>query len=176
MPLFLKIYLILAAVSIVVRTVGSAKRLGNLDLSGVFIAIAAGAVLGIGYAMLDSSTVSGAYVYKVNGVVVSGGIVNVAEAFCILLMGGAVPSLIGMAIGDGIRKAAERKASGDKSISLLGKVACVFFLIEAGGAIIMAICDIFSGAGNSTMLMAYLFTVLIFLIPGLLLLRKWRKS
>ena len=176
MPFFLKLYLVLALVSIVVRAVGSAMKHDKLDIAGVFIGLAAGVILAIGFAMLDDSRVSGAYVYKVNGVRVGSGIVTFVQSFAIGIMGGAVPSLIGMGIGDGIRAAAQRKAAGDKSISLLGKIGCVFFLVEGGFGLIGGLIRFFVDMEDSELAIPFLIVGLVFLAPGLLLLRKWRRK
>lgn len=176
MPFFLKIYLVLALVSIVVRAVGSAMKHDKLDIAGVFVGIAAGVVLAIGLAMLDDSRGSGAYVYKVNGVRVASGAVTYMQAFVIGIMGGAVPSLIGMGIGEGIRKATQRKASGDESFSLLGKIGCVFFLVEGVFGLISGMIRFIVDMEDSKLAVPFLIVGLVFLAPGLLLLRKWQRK
>lgn len=174
MPWFLTLYLILVLASIAVRAVGSAKKNDKLDMYGVLAALAAGTVLAIGLATLDDSRVSGAYIYKVNGVRVASGTINILEAVFMGIMGGAVPSLIGLGIGECIRKAAQKKASDRRPLSLLGKIGCVFFLAEGGFGLISGILRVVSSEEKTEALVVLLVSA-VFLVPGVLLLSRWRR-
>ena len=127
---FLKLYLVMSLIGLVIQAIAAAKRIDKLDVYDIGVGLAAGLVLAIGFILLDNSKTSGAYIYMVNGVV-AGGVMSVLQGLAIGLMGGAFPGMIGMSIGEGIRKYAEKRSRGNRSSTFPGKCACVLFLIEA---------------------------------------------
>ena len=85
---FLKLYLVMSLIGLVIQAIAAAKRIDKLDVYDIGVGLAAGLVLAIGFILLDNSKTSGAYIYMVNGVV-AGGVMSVLQGLVIGLMGGA---------------------------------------------------------------------------------------
>lgn len=167
MPVLLILYLILAAAAIVLQTIGCANERPKCRSAGVIAAMTGAILLAIFLARIDSSRVTGAYVYKVNGVAVSGGVMNVPEAAFIGICGGALPSAIGMGIGGAVAQGRRRKqtAPADAEHAKGLKIA--------GGIVLgLGIAQLIGGAATGFLIRqaATTLTVSLFLRGGLCLI------
>ena len=135
MPWFVTAYLILALTAVVFAALGQSKKHEGLQMIGIGVSLCAGLILGFGAA--GSNTSSGHYTYYINGVRAGSGVMVFFQGFALAIIFGALPNLLGMAIGSlpGYLK----RQSGNGQFSLFGKIACVFCLVEGGLGTIIAI-------------------------------------
>ncbi|MBR0136865.1 MAG: hypothetical protein IJM15_00430 [Erysipelotrichaceae bacterium] len=135
MPWFVTAYIILALIAVIFAALGHSKKHEGLQMIGVGISLAAGLILGFGAAGSDTS--SGHYTYYINGVRAGSGVMVFFQGFALAIVFGALPNLLGMAIGSlpGYLKSQNRNGG----FSLIGKIACVFCLVEGGLGSIIAI-------------------------------------
>ena len=162
------IYLLLSVISIVIGARAYAigdKRLQNVQL---VISLVAGLCIAIWWIMIDNSTSTGMYRYRINGVE-GGGFVRFGGAFAAFLLAAALPNAIGIGIGEARAKSwktRNRSNSKGGNISLIGKIGCIFCFLIAASCFMVCINDANVRA---------LIPTAIFMAGGIILLIKWKK-
>ena len=171
MPWFVTAYVILALAAVVLAALGHGRKHEGLQMTAVIISLAAGLILGFGAAGSDTS--GGHYHYYINGVRAGSGVVVFFQGFALAIIFGALPNLLGMAIGSlpGYLK----RQSRNGEFSLIGKIACVFCLVEGGlGAIIAIVTAIVKKSAAAAI--GGLITSGVLLLAGAYLLGRWRNN
>ena len=174
MRTYLAIYLVLSAIAMVFFFFSKNKNQKGITIEGC-IAFVAGIVLCIG---IKNESVSGLYIYVIDGVRLSGSFVDsISGPFLIIAFGGSLPLLLAAAIYGIVKSTREliaRRKSGNKSISGFGILCCFLLLLLSFISLIALIVSLFSG--DADYILTWVKSFLLFLVPGLVLLRWWIKS
>ena len=112
MKLYIVLYIVLSVIGIICNTIGECRKgYKNKKMylnTGFIVTIIAGVILGLGFCVIDKTTSSGLYTYKVNGVKTSSGALSaplmIILGIVIGLFTNALSTAISKAIANNINK------------------------------------------------------------------------